>query len=158
MKNSKVKMTPIAWVVLVISLALTLYLYLPMIGGIISIASPIGDTSKASPPLSTESLTGLIILATALGGFILWFVGRYPKTALQTDSFVRSIKFAGTLFLYSALLLSLAMILSPLIPSIRESTDWYYVSLRYIAAFAFIGGGVAFILANITSLIYAWKL
>lgn len=157
MEKRKVKLTPMAWFVLVLSMAITLYLYLPMISGIISIIYQSGDVNKPFQ-LSIEPLTGIIVLATALGGFILWFVERKPKKEVETDSFVRSVKGAGKLFLYSALLLSLFMILSPLTPTVKDATDWYSVGIKYIMVFAFLGGGVAFIFANIMALMYVWKL
>jgi len=157
MKKSKVKLTWTACIVLVFSLAVTLYLYLPMIAGLISVIFQTGDVNKPFQG-SIQSFTGLIVLATALGGFILWFVERHPKKELETDSFVRSTKLAGMFFLYSALLLSLSMVLSPLLPIIKDATDWYSISLKYTTAFAFLGGSVSFIFANILGLIYAWRL
>ncbi len=157
MKKAKVKLTTTASIVSVFSIIITMYLYLPLVVGMMTILTQGGDITKPAE-LSIQSFTGLIVLAAALGGSLLWFVERYQKKELETDSFVRSATFAGKLFLYSALLLSLSMVLSPLLPLIKDATDWYYVSIKYTMVSTFLAGSIFFIIANIMGLIYAWKL
>lgn len=136
---------------LIISI-LAFFLVLPMFGGIISIVFKQANPDNISP-VSQEGLTGLIVVSAALGAFVLWFA-EHSKT---DESNKRMIKFIGKLFLCAALSFSLFMLVSPLLPDIRSNTDLYSNFLKYVTAVSFIGGSVAFALADVFGLVYLCK-
>lgn len=121
-----------------IRFCLMLYLVFPLFGGILAIST--GNQSTERPfVLVPEALVGIIILATALGGLTLWFAeNRDKKEGITVDK--RMVKLAGKFFLYAALLFSISLMLLPIIPSIRDKTDFYNTSLRYIGGFCLMGG------------------
>jgi len=145
------------WVIigLFATLIITIYLMIPIVGMIIDIFQ--NGNAGDSFTLLHSSLIGVTLLATILGGFIIWFVEQSVgyKT---TDTSHMLLKFSGKLFLYSALMIAIFLLLSPLIPSVTEASEAFAVSVKYVLAITFIGGAAAFIFACIQGLIYMWKL
>ena len=137
------------------TLIVTIYLMIPIVGMIVDIFQngDVGDTFS----LLQSSLVGIILLATILGGFIIWFV-QQSVGYRTTDSSHQLLKFSGKLFLYSALLIAIFLLLSPLIPDVVDTSEAFAVSVKYVLAITFIGGTAAFIFACIQGLIYMWKL
>ena len=137
------------------TLVITIFLMIPIVGMIINIFQNVDAGYTFS--LLQNSLVGVLLLATILGGFIIWFVEQSVgyKT---TDTSHMLLKFSGKLFLYSALLIAIFLLLSPLIPDVAEATEAFVVSVKYVLAITFIGGAAAFIFACIQGMIYMWKL
>lgn len=132
---------------------LAFYLALPMFAGIISIVFKEANPSRV-PSVSQEALTGLVVVSTALGAFVLWFA-EHPSGRNKTDKGI--IKYIGKLFLFAVLAFSLFMLVSPLLPDIRSKTDFYSNFLKYVTAISFIGGGISFAIADVLGLVYLWK-
>ena len=141
----------VAAFLLIISI-LVFFLVLPMFTGIISIVFEEADPDTI-PQVSQEALTGLIVVSAALGAFVLWFAGHSETN----ESDKRMIKFIGKLFLCAALTFSLFMLISPMLPDIRSSTDLYSNFLKYVTAISFIGGSISFAVADMFGLLYIWK-
>jgi hypothetical protein len=147
------------WVfVLMIAIScLAFYIYLPLIAGMFSIiyqtASP-----EATPSPSNEAIISFIILSTALGTLILWF----SRTAQSKDAGKQTnngtIKSTGKLFLFTALVLSIFLLVNPLLPGIKESTGFYESLIKVVAFGSFIAGCCTFITAVLLGLFYIWKL
>lgn len=131
---------------------------LPMIAGMFAIIFE-GADPNVTPSLSIQALTGFIIVSAALGGFILWF-GRYTSQNVEErEQITREIRFVGKLFLLAALSLSLFMLLSPILPTIKEATDFYNSFLKVIAWLSLIGGCISFVIADVIGLVYiVWRL
>ena len=134
----------------IIIVILALFLVLPMILGVIEIVFQEANPDTV-PSISHEALTGLILVSTGLGAFMLWF------TAASNKSNKGRIKDIGKLFLFAALAFSLFMLLSPLLPDIRSNTDSYSNFLKYAATIFLIGGGLSFAWAALLGLVYLWK-
>ena len=136
---------------LVVASSLSIYIIFPLFGGMITIifneASP---DNLASP--STQAINGLILISAALGALIVWF--SKTSSADEEKASNRMIKFAGLCFLFSALALALFMLLSPILPTIRESTDLYEMTIKTVTIVSFIGGSISFIMADVIGLLY----
>jgi len=146
------------WVVVFVCILsiLAFYLVFPAFAGIISIVFK-EATPDSVASISHEALTGLIIVSTALGAFVLWFAQHPMGDGDKRKKDVAMIKYIGKLFLFAALSFSLFMLLSPLLPSIRSSTGFYENALKYVTVISFIGGSVSFAIADVLGLVYLWK-
>jgi hypothetical protein len=133
---------------------LAFYVVLPMLGGMVSLVFKAADSSNIRL-VSQEAVTGLIVVSTALGAFVLWFA-EHPSRKDRRHT--RLVKYFGKLFLFAALSLSLFLLLSPLLPDIRSKTDSYSIFLRYVTGISFITGSVSFAFADVFGLIYLWRL
>lgn len=127
------------------------YLALPMIAGVFGIifqqAAP-----DAVPSVSQEALTGLILVATALGALMLWFAG------VSDEPGKKRVKAIGKAFVLAALTLSIFMLLSPILPDIREDTSSYAVFIKVVSVISLIGGSVSFAWGALLGLLLLWKL
>jgi len=147
------------WVyVFIISISsIAMFIYLPLFLGMFNIifraASP-----ETTPSVSNESLVSFIILSTALGALILWFTGSSPtKNTSGQGNFITT-KGIGKLFLFSALVLSLFLLVNPVLPSIEESTGFYETVIKAMALLSIIGGCFGFTTAILLGLFFIWKL
>ena len=59
---------------------LALFLMFPMIMGVVGLLFEEGDSGTVAP-VSQELLTGLILVAAALGALTLWFAGTFDESA-----------------------------------------------------------------------------
>jgi len=87
---------------------------------------------------------------------MMWFIRAKPENKENASD--RMLKLAGKCFLIAALSLSLFMLLFPILPTIRESTDLYEMTIKTFAMLSFLGGCITFIMADVIGLLYIWKL
>ena len=145
-------------IIFIISISsIAMFIYLPLLLGMFNIifraASP-----ETTPSVSNESLVSFIILSTALGALILWFTGSSPtKNTSGQGNFITT-KGIGKLFLFSALVLSLFLLVNPVLPSIEESTGFYETVIKAMALLSIIGGCFGFTTAILLGLFFIWKL
>jgi len=128
------------------------FLVLPLGLGVIGIVFQ-GASSDTATLVSQEALTGLVLVAAALGTLMLWFVRSSAESKEK-----RMTKDIGKFFLFAALALSMFMLLSPILPDIRLNTDSYSNFLKYTAVIFLMAGGVSFAWATLLGLFYLWKL
>ena len=144
------------WVgtILIVASSLGIYIVLPLFAGMSDIifGEPAGDV--VSP--SSEALFSLILISTALGTLMTWFIRASSEN--EENASYRMLKFTGKCFLFAALSLALFMLLSPIIPTIRESTDLYEMTIKTFTMLSFLGGCITFIMADLIALLYIWKL
>lgn len=153
-RNAQKKGKPVnIWILAFITILIlpAVLLGLPMSLGVIGIVFQEADPDTVAS-VSIEALTGLILLATALGALTLWFAGT------STDSNRRTIKYIGKSFLFAALALSVFMLLSPVLPDIKLNNDSYSIFLKYTAVIFLLVGGVSFAWATLVGLFYLWRL
>lgn len=145
------------WVgtLLVVFSSLWIYIVLPLFAGMITIIFKDASSDKVASP-SNEAILSFILVSAALGALIMVFTKTGSTNEGKASN--RMIKFAGQLFLFSALSLALFMLLSPILPTIRESTDLYEMTIKTVALLSFIGGCISFIMADVISLLYIWAL
>ncbi|MCJ7654444.1 MAG: hypothetical protein MUO97_03945 [Dehalococcoidia bacterium] len=133
------------------------YLYWPLFAGMVS--NILEVTSPEIPPtISREAITSFIIISTAMGALILWFSRTISSNEEAEDNRRNDVKGLGKLFLFAALFLSLFLLLAPLLPEIRNLSDFYSNTVKFLSLFSFIGGCTSFIAAVILSFFSLWKI
>ena len=149
------------WVGVLLMIAVSvvaLYLYWPLLGGMFAIIFGAAEPPEVPTFPSPEALTSFIILSTAMGALILWFASSTSSNEKAKDTRFNEIKGLGKLFLYAALSLTLFLLLSPLLPEVRDSSDFYSYAIKGLAMLSFIGGCTLFITAIIFSFFSLWRM
>ncbi len=136
---------------LIVASLLGIYIIFPLFGGMITIIFNEASSSNVASP-SSGTIMSFIAISAALGVLIIWFTR--TSSANDEKASNRIIKFAAQSFLFSALSLALFMLLSPILPTIRESTNLYEMTIKIIALISFIGGCISFIMADVIGLLY----
>lgn len=146
-------------VVLLITVSVVaFYLYWPLLGGMFAIIFEASEPPEVPTFPSPEALTSFIILSTAMGALILWFASSTSSNEKAKDTRFNEIKGLGKLFLYAALFLTLFLLLSPLLPEVRDSSDFYSNAIKVLTMISFIGGCTLFITAVILSFFSLWRM
>ena len=149
-KHVNVWTEAISTIGVLLSMALAGSLLFPMFTGIFQIVFQDANPDTI-PSVSQQGLTALIFVSAALGAFIVWFTADASKQGRGI------IRYVGKLFLFAALAFSLFMLLSPLMPDIRSSTNAYDIYLKWVTVLSFMLGSVAFVVADVLGLVYLWR-
>jgi hypothetical protein len=145
----------IKYISFAICLGLFLILVVPMLAGIIETTfGDAGLVNTGQAYLEPANFFQIALLATALGGVMLWFA---PRITTGPGS-GRVIRGAGKILLFSACCFVIIGLLSPVIPEIRESTQWWDIAIRYIAAISFIAGSIGLIFSVCAGVTFIWEL
>jgi len=138
-------------ILLVVASSLGIYIIFPLFAGMIANIFKEASSDNVAAP-SSEAIISFIAISAALGVLIMWFTKTSSANAEKASN--RMIKFAAQCFLLSALSLALFMLLSPILPTIKESTDLYEMTIKTVALLSFIGGSISFIMADVIGLLY----
>lgn len=147
------------WVgtLIVVASSLSFWIVFPLFAGMVSIIFEKTSSENVVSP-SSEAIIGFILISTALGALVMWFTKSSSLNEEEESASNRMLKFAGKCFLFTALSLALFMLISPILPTIKESTDLYEMTIKTVAMLSFLSGCITFIMADVIGLLYIWTL
>jgi len=122
------------------------------------VPTPTPQSSVA--PFSPSSAIGLALLATALGGPMLWFAGRdevKKKKRLTRKELARvfrmeRLRSVGVLFVVGALMFTVFALLSPVFPDVKDATSSWGLTIKYVTVFSSMIGGMCLAMATLWAL------
>ncbi len=145
------------WVgtLIVVAGLLSFWIVFPLFAGMVSIIFEDTTSANVASP-SSEAIIGFILMSAALGALMMLFIRTRSENAESASN--RMLKFAGKCFLFTALSLAFFVLISPILPTIKESTDLYEMTIKIVAMLSFLDGCITFIMADVIGLLYIFKL
>jgi len=106
---------------------------------------PLKDTPELNISLATTAGIGLAVLAAALSAIVSWIV-RIPLNSHSPDARdndeKRVVNSLGRFFLLAALCFTMFAIFVPLLPEVKDKSDWWSDTIKYSTVIFLIAGGV----------------
>ena len=139
---------------IVLFLLLITFLALPLISGTIQVSfSEQGFFKTGNSIIDASDLFILTLISLAFGGLSLWFAGERVMGA-RTEATMRLI---GKCFLFSSLCFAVMALISPLMPELGDSIDWWETGIRYTTGILFLAGIVSFALSLCAGISFIWE-
>ncbi len=144
----------IRYIFIAVFIALLAFLALPLIAGMVdAFFGEQGFIETGDSSIDASGVLILTLISAFFGGLTFWFADQQASEA-NTE---RVIRFAGKLFLFSALCFAVMALILPLMPELRDSIAWWETGIRYTTGILFIGGIISFAISLCAGIAFIWE-